>query len=348
LAGSARARARVLIAGAIVLLAAAPAPAADPVAAFYAGKTVKVIVGYSVGGGYDIYARALARHLGRHIPGEPVVVPQNMPGAGSLRAANYLYAAAPKDGTVLATFARGLATERLLGRGHGNEFDATRFNWIGSVTDETSVCVFSRRSGIKTWADMQARPFTVGGTGAVADTDVFPNVLRNLFHVPLKLVTGFPGGADLVLALERGEIDGRCGWSWSSLMSRDKALYDRQEIYVPLQLALHRNEHLPDTPLILDLARDAREAAALTLILARQRMARPFAAPPDVPAARVAALRAAFDATMTDPAFLAEAAKLELEVRPVGGADMQALVAELHALPPDVVALAADAIKSAP
>ncbi len=338
---------RLIAAAALALGAAPPATPADPPAAFYAGKTVRVVIGYSVGGGYDIYARVLARHMGRHIPGAPVLVPQNMPGAGGLKAANFLFAAAPKDGTVLGTFARGLATERLLGRGQGGHFDATRFNWIGSVTDETSVCVFSRRSGIRTWADMQARPFTVGGTGAVADTDVFPTVLKNMFHLPLKLVTGFPGGADLVLALERGEIDGRCGWSWSSLMSRDKALYDTGEITVPLQLALHKNANLPDVPLILDLAGDAKQRAALRLIFARQRMSRPFAAPPGVPPERIAALRVAFEATMRDPAFRAEAQRLELEVRPVSGADMQALVAELHALPADVIALAAAAIKPA-
>ncbi len=327
-------------------LGAANARSADSVASFYQGRTVTIDIGYSAGGGYDIYARVLARHLGDHIPGNPSVIPQNMPGAGSLKALNYLYNIAPKDGTVLATFARGLAMQPLLDQ-QGIEFDAQKLNWIGSITNEVSVCAFRSDSGIATWQDMLTKSYTVGGTGSGSDTDVFPNVLRNLFHMKMKLATGYPGGEDVALALERGEVNGRCGWSWSSLMSRNRALYDEKQIVVPVQLSLQKHEDLPNVPLVMDLMTDPNQEAALKLIFGRQTMARPYAAPPGLPGDRVRALRAAFDDTLKDPAFLAEAKQADLEVRPVSGEAVQNLVAEIYRSPPEVVKIAAEAIKSA-
>ncbi len=327
-----------------MLWAGGPA-AADPVADFYTGKTVQILIGYSVGGGYDIYGRTLARYMGKHIPGNPVVVPQNMPGAGSLRLVNFLYKAAAKDGTVIGTFARGAAMDPLLDASQAGQYDATKFNWIGSVTNEVSTCVFWHASGIKTWQDMQTKPFSVGGTGPSADTDVFPKALRDLFKLPLKLVTGFPGGADVVLSLERREVDGRCGWSWSSLMSRHKALLDAGQLNVTVQLALAKHEDLPNVPLVMDLTDDPKTKAALKLIFSRQAMARPFAMPPGVPPERVAAIRKAFDETMKDPEFLAEAEKLELEVRPLTGQEVDKLLQEIYATPRDVVKMASDALK---
>jgi len=318
--------------------------AAD-VASFYKGRTVTIDIGYSAGGGYDIYARVLARHLGDHIPGNPTVIPQNMPGAGSLKVVNYLYNIAPKDGTVLATFARGMAMEPLLDK-QGIEFDSQKLTWIGSITNEVSVCAFRADSGIKTWDDMVTKSYTVGGTGSGSDTDVFPNVLRSLFHMKMKLATGYPGGEDVVLALERGEVNGRCGWSWSSLMSRNRPLYEQKQIFVPVQLSLNKHEDLPDVPLVMDLTKDPKISAALKLIFARQTLARPYAAPPNLPVDRAQALRAAFDATMKDPSFLSDAKQTDLEVRPVSGEEMQKLVAELYQTPPEVVKIAADAIKS--
>lgn len=334
------------LAAALLILSLRP-PTADAVASFYSGKTIQVLIGYSAGGGYDTYARILARHMGRHIPGKPALVPQNMPGAGSLRALNYLYNVAPKDGTVIATFARGLAMEPLFGRTQGIQFDATKLTWIGSITNEVSVCAFWHTTDIHTWQDVLAKKFTVGGTGSGSDTDDFANVVRNMFHAKLKLITGFPGGSDVVLALERHEIDGRCGWSWSSLISRNKALYDEKKIYVPVQLALQKHEDISDVPLILDLTKDPKEKAALKLIFSRQTMARPFAAPPGIPAERAQALRAAFEATMKDPEFLAEAQRLRLEVQPVSGSEIEALIKEIYASPPEVVKLAGAAIKDA-
>jgi tripartite-type tricarboxylate transporter receptor subunit TctC len=344
--GAFRRRPAARLAGAILWAAGFVSPAAaDPVADFYAGKTVRVLVGFGPGGGYDLYARTLARHLGRHIPGQPAIVAQNMPGAGSLKVLNYLYNAAPRDGTALATFARGIVFEPLLGHTEGTQFDAARLNWIGSISNEVGVCGLMRTSGIATWADMRTKPFKIGASGSGADSDIFPIVLRNLFHLPMKLVAGYQGGAEMVLAMERREIDGRCGWSWTSLISRDKALYDAGAIAVTLQIALARHEDLPDVPLVTDLVDDPRKLAALKLIVSRQNIARPFAAPPGVPGERVAALRRAFDDTMRDPDFLAEAAQLALEVRPASGAQVQALFDEITAAPPEVVSMAAEMIK---
>jgi tripartite-type tricarboxylate transporter receptor subunit TctC len=329
------------------VLAAIPAHA-DPVADFYAGKTLRVLVGFSAGGGYDLYARTLARYLGKYIPGGPSVVVQNIPGAGSLKAVNYLYNAAPRDGTVLATFARGIVFEPLLGHAEGAQFAAAKFNWIGSISNEVSVCALNAASGVTSFTDMQQKPFRIGASGAGADSDIFPVVLRNLFHLPMRLVSGYPGGADMVLAMERREIDGRCGWSWTSLVSRNNVMLASHEIAVTLQIALAKHEDLPNVPLVIDLVRDPRQLAALKLLVSRQSIARPFAASPEVPAERIAALRRAFDAAMQDKDFRAEAAHLGLEVRPVGGDDLQKLLSDIYASPADVVNLAGELIKETP
>jgi tripartite-type tricarboxylate transporter receptor subunit TctC len=325
---------------------AAQAAHADAVADYYKGRTVTIDIGYSAGGGYDLYARTLARHLGDHIPGNPSVVPQNMPGAGSLKVVNYLANLAPKDGTVIATFARGMAMQPLFDK-TGVEFDAQKLNWIGSITNEVSVCAFRSDAGVATWQDMMTKSYTVGGTGSGSDTDVFPDVLRNMFHMKMKLVTGYPGGSDVLLAMQRGEVSGRCGWSWSSVKSTSYALYKSKSIVIPVQLSLQKHPDLPDVPLIMDETKDPQQAAALKLIFGRQSVARPYAAPPGVPAERIAALRKAFDDTMKDKDFLDEAQKTDLEVQPVSGADVQALVTDIYKSSPEVVKIAAEAAKSA-
>jgi tripartite-type tricarboxylate transporter receptor subunit TctC len=329
---------------AVAALVATQAGAQNP-APFYRGKTVTVIVGFSPGGGYDLYARVLARHIGKHLPGAPNVTVQNMPGAGSLKAANYLYNVAPKDGTVFGTFDRGLPMERLLGRVEGENFDASRFTWMGSVTDEPSVCGFSSRSGIRSWKDMKAKPFKVGGAGATADDQIYPTVLKNLFHLPVRVVTGYPGRAEAVLSIRRGEIDGLCGWSWSSLQSQDRTLYDSGQIVVTLQLGVEKSPGLPNVPVLGDLTSDPNQKAALKLIFSRLTLARPFAAPPGLPAERTKALRDAFDATMRDREFAAEMQRLALEVRPQSGARVEQMVKELYAYPRDVAEMAAKAIR---
>jgi tripartite-type tricarboxylate transporter receptor subunit TctC len=326
---------------------ACPGLAAESVEAFYKGKTMQLLIGFGPGGGYDLYGRTVARHLGRFIPGNPTVVPQNVAGAGSVRAASSLYNAAPKDGTVIGTFSRGIIVDTLLGANKG-QFEAQSFGWLGSVTNEVSVCGFSRGSGIATWDDMLAKDATVGSSGTADDLGVYANVLRSVFNAKLKLISGYPGTADILLAIERGELGGLCGWSWSTLKSRSKKLYDSKEILVPVQLGLTPHEDLPNVPLITTLTNDSTKVAVLKLIFSRQTMARPFAAPPGIPEERLRALRLAFDATMRDRDFLAEAQRLDLEVRPVSGAEIDGLVADLSKTPSEIRKLAMEASANPP
>jgi tripartite-type tricarboxylate transporter receptor subunit TctC len=334
-----------------VLLGLSLEPAtAQSVANFYSGKSINLLIGFSAGGGYDLYARTLARYMGRYIPGNPGIVPQNMPGAGSLKVVNYLYNAAPKDGTAIAHFAPGILFERLLGRpsAESGQFEATRFTWLGSVSKEVSVCAFIAAAGIKSWQDMQTKPTVIAASGGGAESDVFPTVLRNMFHLPIKLVTGYPGGNEMVLAMERHEVDGRCGWSWTSMLSRNKAMLDSKAINLTLQIALQKDKHpvLQNVPVIVDITDDPAKKAALKLIVSRQGIARPFAAPPDLPPERARALREAFDATMKDPDFLAETQRLALDVDPVSGAEVEALIRDVYASPPEAVQLAAESMKA--
>jgi tripartite-type tricarboxylate transporter receptor subunit TctC len=313
--------------------------AAQPVADFYRGKTVQLLIGYTVGGNYDLSARILAHHIGRHIPGNPTVVPQNMAGAGSLRLANLLYNVAPKDGTTFGMVGRGVSMEPLLGT-DASKFDSRRYTWIGSVSNETSVCVSWRTSTIKSWNDMLLVPFTVGGQGPGSDDDMFTNMLRNIFGVKARLVAGYPGGNEINLALERGEVDARCGWSWGAVKTTRSDWLARKEINLILQIALRGASDLPDVPLVTNFVKTDRDRQILRLILSRQQMAWPFTAPPDLPKDRAAALRAAFDATMRDPEYLAEAKQRGLEVNPMSGASIDNLIAELYNTPADVVAAA--------
>ena len=335
-------------AAALVTFAFGPA-CAESVADFYAGKTVNVVTGFSPGGGYDLYARTLARFMGRHIPGNPKLVPQNMPGAASLRLVNYLYGIAPKDGTIIGHFAPGVLFEPMLGRASAEaaHFEAAKFTWLGSISKEVSVCAFMASTGIKTWEDMHRKKYIIAATGGGAESDVFPTVLRNLFKLPLKIVTGYPGSTEMILAMERHEADGRCGWSWTSLLSRSKALLDGGTINLTLQIALEKDKHpaLREVPLLLDLVDDPQKKAALKLIVSRQAIARPFAAPPGIPAERARALRDAFDATMRDAEFLAETRKLSLDVDPANGAETGSLIREVYASPAEAVKLAGEAMK---
>ncbi len=327
---------RVVALGLFALTLGAAPVRGDPVEDFYRGRNVALIIGYSVGGGYDTYARVVAQHLGKHIPGNPKILPQNMEGAGSLRSANYLYNAAPKDGSVIGMFSRGMAMEPLIGTSH-TQFDARKFNWLGSGTNEVSTCVTWHDSPVKTWADALTIPFTVGGEGSGSDPDIFATVVHNVFGVKLRLVSGYPGSAEVALAIERREVDGRCGWSYSSLVLQRPEWVEKKLVNILVQLALAKSPHLPDVPLITDFATTDRQRQILRLVFSRQAMARPFTAPPGIPAERREALRAAFDATMQDPEFLADAKKRGLEVNPVGGPEIDTLIGDLYATPPEIV-----------
>jgi tripartite-type tricarboxylate transporter receptor subunit TctC len=319
-----------------LLLALPQAAQAQSVADFYRGKNLNLIVGYSAGGGYDTYSRILARHLGKHIPGNPSIVVQNMPGAGSLKFANYLYNVAPKDGTTIGTFSRGMAMEPLIG-GTNVQFDATRFTWLGSGTNETSVFVAWHTAPVKTWNDIVTKPFTVGGEGSGSDPDIYALLLKNAFGAKLKLISGYPGTAEIAIALERGEVDTRASWSWSSLKTLRPQWIAEKKVILPVQLNLTKGAELQDVPLVTEFARTEQQRQMLKLILSRQEMARPYAAPPGLPPERAAALRKAFDDAWTDPELIAEMKARGQEINPVSGAAIDRLLAELYATPKDVV-----------
>jgi tripartite-type tricarboxylate transporter receptor subunit TctC len=299
---------------------------------FFKGRSVAIVIGYSVGGGYDTYGRLLSRFLGDHIPGRPNVLAQNMPGAGSIKAANYIYGVAPKDGTAIGTFGRTVPVAPLLAAS-GATFDGTKFTWLGSISRDTSLCITSSRSAVKTWDDLLAKPSTFGGEGSGSDPDVFALLFKNVFGAKIKLVSGYPGTNDTSLAMERGEIDGFCGLSWSTLKSRHTDWLQSKSINVIVQAGLRKEPELPDVPSALDLAKTQEQRQLLKLIVASQEMARPFAAPPGLPADRKAALLAAFDDTMKDDNFLAEAKKETLDVNPVSAKEVDSLMAEVYATP---------------
>jgi tripartite-type tricarboxylate transporter receptor subunit TctC len=326
-----------LIAASAMLAPAHAAALSD----FYKGRTIFVIVGFTPGGGYDLYARLLAQHLGKHIPGHPAVVTQNMPGAGSLKAVNYLYSVAPKDGTVIGTFGREQIVAPLFGQAN---FDAAKLSWLGSMTKEVSVCISWYKSPIKSWSDVMTRQFTVGGSAAGADPDNFTKLYKNVFGAKIRLASGFPGTSDITLAMQRGEVEGLCGFSWSTVKSHYSSWLRDKKINVLIQTGTKRRLDLPDVPLAIEFAKTPEQRQILDFVLATQITARPLTAPPGIPAERKAMLRAAFDETMKDPAFLAGAEKLQLEVDPVSGAEVDAVVASLYAMPKDVIAKAARAL----
>jgi tripartite-type tricarboxylate transporter receptor subunit TctC len=323
---------------------AAPIASAQSPADFYKGRNVDLYIGYSVGGAYDLYARVIARHLGKHIPGNPTIVPKNMEGAGSLRLANWIYNVGPKDGTALATIGRGTAFDPLLGS-KGAQLRADRFTWIGSANNEVSVCVAWKGSGVIRFEDVLTKELIVGGTGQAADTDQFPRILNGVLGAKFKIVSGYPGGNDVTLAMERGEVKGRCGWSWSSVVATHKRWIDDKSITVLVQLSLNKHPDLPDVPLIMDFAKGEDQQQMFKLIFARQVMGRPYLAPPGVPADRADALRKAFMDTMRDPEFLAEAEKSQLEITPVAGPEVEKLVNDLYQTPKSLADKAAEFIR---
>ena len=331
----------VALAG-LALLTAGTQGQAQSVEEFYKGKTINLAIGFSVGGGYDLYARHLARHMGKHIPGNPNVVPQNMAGAGSLRAANFIYTAAPKDGTAFGTFARTTGINPLLES--GATFDGTKYAWLGSVTADVSICITWHTTGVKTWDDFMKKPTALGGQGPSSEPDIFARLHKNVFDAPIKLVSGYPGTNEITLAMERGEVDGLCGLSWSTIKTRHAQWLKDKKINLVSQASFKKVPEIGDVALVVDQTKDKEKLQILKLFLAAQQMARPFAAPPGIPADRKAALVAAFDATMKDPDYLADAKKLDIDVNPVSGKELDELLAELYATPKEVLKKAGEAV----
>jgi tripartite-type tricarboxylate transporter receptor subunit TctC len=332
-----------LTAAAIALVALAPRPAvaqeaqsAQSAQAFYAGKTIKLIVGLPPGGGADAYARLVQRHLGRHIPGAPAILIQNMPGAGSLRSVMALNAS-PEDGTVMAHFSSGLLTEAITAP-ERVRVDFRKFAWLGNVSEDVRVCYLRSASGVRNWQDMLARNEVVFGATAQGNAgNVDTALLRNLFGVKLKQVSGYAGSADKRLAVEKGEIDGDCG-GWTSVPDdwlRDHKINVMIRLSPTLVPGMDRN-----VPFGGDLVRDASERGIYDFLTAPERLGRLFMVSGAVPADRLAALRAGFDAMVIDPAFLAEARQLRLLVTPMAAAEVVQHVGALYATPADVLARA--------
>jgi tripartite-type tricarboxylate transporter receptor subunit TctC len=324
----------LVVCGACV--SAAPAAAQD-VASFYKGKTLRIVVGFSPAGGYDLYARVLARHLSRHIPGNPTIVVQNMPGAASLKSVQYLTAGAPSDGTLIATFNPGLITQSLTSPDKV-PVKFLDYAWVGNVSEDFRVCFTWNATGIRNWQDFLAKDkITFGNTGVGTSAYIDDRMLTDLFGVKLHAVMGYPGSADKRIAIERGELDGDCG-SWTSLP--DDWLRDNKiTLLVRFSQTL-----LPDMPQNLpyagDLLTDPKKKQTLNLLAAAALVGRPYIAPRAVPADRLAALRSAFDTTMKDPGFLADADKQRLLVTPMTGAEVETYIRELYRTPADVIAAA--------
>lgn len=305
------------------------AHAQQSVADFYRGKTIDFYIGFSAGGGYDIYARTVARFIGEHIPGKPRVVPKNMTGAGSRIAANYVYNIAPKDGTVLATADQAIPLEQAIGN-PGIQFDARKFNWIGNPIVDNNTLVTWHTSPVKTVDDARLNETPIGATGSGGNTSSqYPQVLNKLFGTKFKIILGYPGGNEINLAMENGEVAGRGSNSWASWKATKPDWLRDKKLNILVQIGPAKAPDLPDVPLLSDLAANEEDRAALRLISAPPSIGRPVFTTPGVPEERVKALRDAFDATMKDPAFLEEARKSGLDIEPISGVELQKIVSDV-------------------
>jgi len=315
-----------------------------PPAPFYRGKQVSMLIASGAGGGYDTYARTLARHMTKHVPGNPVIVPRNLPGAGGLIAANTLYNSSAPDGLTFAALTNGAAMEPLFGE-TAARFDAQKLNWIGSIGKLENICVTWQGSPITRIEQAKTREVAVSASGAGGNSSIVPKILNQFLGTKFKVIGGYAEGSGSTLALERGEVDGVCGLSYSTLRTMHADWFRDRKVNIIVQIGLQKLRDLPDVPNALDLISNPDDRRVLELILIRQEMGRPFAMPPGVAADRVAILRAAFEATLKDPAFLADAAKLQMEIDPLTGAQIEALLKTGYSAPRPIVQRAAQLVR---
>jgi len=315
--------------------AAGPSSAQDDVAAFYKGKQIRLIVGSAVGGGYDLYSRTLARHMVNHIPGNPTIIVQNQPAAGGVVMTNQLAGQGPRDGTVFAAPLNGIPTAPLLMV--GTQFNSTKLNWLGSLQSEPYVAFLWHTAPVSHITEIATKEVLVGTTTVGTTMNDFPLLLNELLGYKFKLVRGYKGTPQINIATERGEIHGNAGVGLASVKTLSQTWIDEKKIKFIVQYNMRPSRELPGVPMVMDLAKTDEQKTAMRLLFARTEYARPYFLPPDVPAERVRALRRAFDATMKDPAFVADAQKLQLELSPMTGEAMQALVADLATTPPAIV-----------
>jgi tripartite-type tricarboxylate transporter receptor subunit TctC len=334
------------LASCLIACAALTVSALSPAAAqdFYRGKNLQVYVGFDPGGGYDAYARVLARHIAKHIPGTPTVIVRNMPGAGSLTLLNHLYSIAPKDGTEFGHFDPTLIIAPLMDPAK-NKYDSSKLSWVGSIAKATNTCIAWEGSGLNSWNDLVTKEASFGITGQNDVLYTATAIMRNMFGAKLRTVAGYTGTNEIRLALQRGEIQGNCGFSWNSLKTTAADLISSGKLKILAQFGMEANPELPNVPSIMDMAKSQRDKDALKVIFATQEAGRPFTAPPGVPPERLAILRAGFDATMKDPDFLEDAKKAKLDIDPVGGAAVAKLIEQIYRSPPDVIAAAKAAVQ---
>lgn len=336
---------RLSVAGAALLLATAGAPAQGD--DFYEGKTVTVYVGFGPGGGYDAYARLLGKHIGSHIPGNPTVVVKNMAGAGSLTLANFLYNTAPKDGTAFGIIASGIAFSPLIGSEQEKQavrFDPRKFTWLGSISQFTPIGITWRESGIETIDQMKEKEVTYGSSGAGSGNEVYGHLMNDMLGTKLKPIRGYRGSADISLAMERGEVDGFLGWCWTCMLADKPHYVEENLVSVFAQFGLEPDPAMPDVPYFLGMIKDPADRQVVELIFSNLPMSRPFVAPPDIPAERTEILRTALEATVTDPAFLADAEKAHRVIVLFTGAQIDELLEQAYTMPKDVIDRAAAAV----
>jgi len=298
------------------------------------GKVPTMIIGFGPGGGYDLWGRVVARHIGKFLPGSPNLVTQNMPGAGSYVAASWIYNIAPKDGSVIGIIARDAALGPLTGA-DGARFDATKMTWLGTPVTETNVCIANATSAVKSVDDLYTKELIIGDTGPGTGTRSYPLALNALLGMKFKLVSGFPSSSDVFLAMERGEVDGMCE-SLDSVIGKRPDWLATKKVRILFQGGAEPNPHV-DAPFVLDLAKTEAQKAEITFLYAGQGIGRPFVAPPNLPADKLKLLRDAFDKTMKDPEFIADAKRQKLDVEPKNGADLEHLVRNIYATPKPII-----------
>ena len=308
-----------------------------------AGKTVQMVIGFGPGGGYDLWARTVAKHIGKHLPGNPTVVPQNMPGAGSFTAAAHIYSAAPKDGTTMGIIARDAALGPITGQA-GARFDPTKITWLGTPTTETNVCISYKTSKVKTAEDLLKTELIVGDTGPGTGTHAYPKALAELLGMKFKLIGGYPSSSDVFLAMERGEVEGICE-SLDSVSGKRPDWIKTKTVNLLFQGGAEVNAEIKDVPSIMKFAKDEDTKKALEFLYAGQGIGRPFVAPPDLSPAVLKMLRDAFTATMKDPEFVAEAKQKKLDVDPEDGEHLEALIKKIYATPKPIVEKVGELIK---